>query len=328
MKKANTYLSTSKRGVFVFENNNGLNDKKLLNEGVKGHLTTGKIKIKENIDVFICPVCGEAMGLDDNKSLICSNRHCFDISKRGYINLLLNSPKSQYDKELFQARNAICEMGFFNPLTQSIVLLAGKNISKIKSQSIRILDAGCGEGFHLSEIIGGLINTTGLNIQGVGIDISKEGVQIASKNHKDIIWCVANLAKIPFADRRFDIVLNILSPSNYSEFGRIICNDGMLIKVVPGSDYLKELRQTFYENTDKKTYSSERVVEHFSKNFDIVDTKKLKYSVKINKDELKHLIRMTPLSWGVTNETIDRAFKKGIDCVTADFTIMIGKRNQ
>ncbi|MGI6084996.1 MAG: putative RNA methyltransferase [Acetivibrionales bacterium] len=76
------------------------NKKHLDNAGM--HLNTGKVNIKENIDIFRCPVCGNKMFLDDFKSLICFNKHCFDISKRGYVNLLLKSSKCKYDKELFE----------------------------------------------------------------------------------------------------------------------------------------------------------------------------------------------------------------------------------
>lgn len=57
------------------------------------HLNTGKIKIKENIDIFMCPVCEDRMYLDEFKSIICTKNHCFDISKKGYVNLHLKSSK-------------------------------------------------------------------------------------------------------------------------------------------------------------------------------------------------------------------------------------------
>ena len=37
--------------------------------------------------------------------------------------------------------------------------------------------------------------------KGVGIDISKEGILEATKKSKEIIWCVADLAKIPLLDK-------------------------------------------------------------------------------------------------------------------------------
>ena len=284
-----------------------------------------KVKIKENIDIFKCPVCGDRMHFDDYKSIICPNKHCFDISRSGYVNLLLKPPKHKYDKEMFEARNIICSMGFFDPLIDAIVGLILNNVSDNASGSIRILDAGCGEGYHLSQIIKKLQQNQGTHLQGIGIDISKDGIQFAAKNYQSIMWCVADLAKIPFMDKKFDIVLNILSPSNYSEFSRIIGNEGVLIKVVPDSGYLKELRNALYQGTNREQYSNEKIIEHFGRNFRIMNTQKVMYNVSVNREELSHLIKMTPLSWRASDEAIRKALDGKIDRITADFTVIIGK---
>lgn len=308
-------------------------------------------EIKENIEIFKCPVCGKKVSLDA-KSLICSDKHCFDISKKGYINLLLNAKKQNYDKELFISRDIICKMGFFDPLIELLVSLITSSTNNGR-ETIRILDAGCGEGFHLTQVIEflngkseidknqashtaseSMVSGQGsgksdyMNVnhryKGLGIDISKEGIISASKKSKAIIWCVADLAKIPIMDKTIDIILNILSPSNYREFERLISENGILIKVVPGPSYLKELRQVFYEETDKENYSNARVIEHFERNFNRKETRHLKYSVKVNKDELRHLIKMTPLSWGVDEQKIEKVLEMSIDSITADFSIMMG----
>ncbi|HHU63960.1 MAG TPA: methyltransferase domain-containing protein [Clostridiales bacterium] len=300
------------------------NGKNSSQKGSKVRVSAGKIKIKENIDIFKCPVCGDGMYVDEFKSIICMKNHCFDISRRGYVNLLLKPPKHKYGKELFKSRSVICQMGFFDPLLESIVRLIYDNISD-DIDHVRILDAGCGEGYHLSQVIKKLQENQDTHFQGVGIDISKDAIQIASKNFKGIVWCVADIAKIPFMDKKFDIVLNILSPSNYSEFSRIIRSQGVLIKIVPNSGYLKELRDIFYRGTDKEIYSNEEVIEHFSKNFEVLDTKNVQYSVSLNREQLSHLIKMTPLSWGAAEEIIEKALDSNIDNITADFTVIVGR---
>ena len=37
--------------------------------------------------MLICPLCGEKL-VQDGKSYICPNRHCFDMARQGYVNLL------------------------------------------------------------------------------------------------------------------------------------------------------------------------------------------------------------------------------------------------
>lgn len=291
-------------------------------------LSSGKDRFKDNIALLKCPVCSERLQQDGLKSIICVNKHCFNISKKGYVNLLLNSKKSQYNKELFESRNIICENGFFSPLIEAIVVLIERNLMIVNANDIKLLDAGCGEGFHLSQIMNHLQKESHVNFHGVGIDIAKEGIQIAARSYKEMVWCVADLAKIPLMDQQFDVILNILSPSNYREFERILCDEGILIKVVPGSAYLQELRKIFYQDTDKETYSNNKVMEHFRQSFHLVETENVRYDVTMNKEQLKHLIKMTPLSWGATEDKICRALNQNIESVTVDFSVLIGKRKR
>lgn len=267
------------------------------------------------------------MGTDYLKSIVCLNNHCFDLSKKGYVNLLLNPVKTDYGKKMFTSRAIICKSGFFDPMIEQISDFIIKETHNKNIDKIKILDVGCGEGSHLVRLISSLHSMACITVQGFGIDISKEGIQIASRKYPDIIWCVANLAKIPFADKQFNIILNIFSPSNYAEFNRIIKEDGILVKVIPGNYYLKELRSAFYDKTDKQTYSNERVVELFSNNFKIVDTRQILYSIA-EKENIEHLIKMTPLSWGATDEKIQEVLHIGINNITVDLTIILGKKKQ
>lgn len=258
--------------------------------------------------------------------MICQNNHCFDIARTGYINLLTRPVKTEYDKELFSSRNIINDSGFFGPMLEIVRDLILEHIERFDAREVKILDAGCGEGSHLGRIINGLSDKIAGNIQGVGVDISKEGILMASKIFWDIIWCVGDIANLPFADGQFDVVLNILSPSNYGEFSRVLNDNGVLIKVIPGSNYLKELRNIFYDNKDKRVYSNEKIIEHFKENFRILDRKDIHYTVKISKDNLKHLMRMTPLSWNVTDDRIEQVLNRNINSITVDYTVVVGKR--
>lgn len=309
------------RCIFMSKNNSRFPEK---NYNV--HLSTGKIKINENINLFKCPICGNRMFLNELKSIYCLNNHCFDISKRGYVNLLLKSIKSHYDKKLFESRNIICRSSFFKPIIECISDMIIEGMGNINSNNIKIVDAGCGEGSHLTKVIDSLHSKNNANFLGVGIDISKEGIQIASRDYPNNIWCVADLARMPFMDGQFNAVLNILTPSNYTEFYRIITDEGLLIKVVPGSKYLKELRSLFYNKTDKQTYSNERIIKYFSSNFNILSTENIEYKTMVNKENLKHLINMTPLSWGIAHEEVQKVLNLGINEITVDMTIILGKK--
>ena len=290
-----------------------------------------KDKFIKNIDLFKCPICGKEMNIHDADSLFCLDNHSFDLAKKGYVNLLLSSVKTEYNKEMLESRKIVSHMGFFDLMIGSIRDLLVETISNMDSNEIKIFDAGCGEGSHLAEIVETLKQSQNLcdsvsSITAIGLDISKEGVQIAAKYYHDILWCVADLARIPIKDNQMDIILNILSPSNYSEFNRVLTNEGIIVKVVPGSNYLKELRSVFYEKTNKETYSNDKVIKHFANSFKIMDMKQILYDFRVSKEDLKHIIKMTPLSWGVEKEKHEKLINAGIDKMTVDLIIIVGQK--
>jgi len=266
------------------------------------------------------------MEIIELKSLICLNRHCFDISKNGYVNFLMKHIKTEYDKVLFNSRNIISRHGFFEPLTEAIAEIISKETDASLSDCM-ILDAGCGEGSHLNQIINKLNASTQARFQGVGIDISKGGIQIASRQYPDCIWCVGDLAGNPFMSGIFDIILNILSPSNYAEFHRLLKDSGLLVKAVPGKDYLKELREALYHHTDKQSYSNEKVLQHFTVNFNFLATRQVRYTKKLDEEMLMHLFKMTPLTWMANDDEIMQALNAVRGGITADFVIIYGKKH-
>lgn len=274
----------------------------------------------ENENIFRCPVCESRMKVED-RSIICENKHCFDISKHGYVNLLKKAVKSDYDEELFKSRNVIMNSGFYDEMIEKISEIILEQISK-KNGTVYILDAGCGEGSHLKKVTKLIKSKTNKKIQSVGIDISKDAAKIASKDGEGFIWCTSDLAAMPFGDKKFDVILNILSPSNNAEFKRVLKDDGMVIKVVPGENYLKELREMFYKGSSREQYSNEDVVNNFKSGFRNVFSEKVSYKVILDGAKLMHLIKMTPLSWNVDDEKIKKACEMPSCGITVDLLIM------
>lgn len=291
-----------------------------------------KIDITKNIiinnkDLFLCPICGESLKLDIKNSIVCKNKHTFDLSKTGYVNLLLNSINSHYEKKMFESRKAICELGAFDKMILKInEVIFTYYLKYYKQEKVTILDVGCGEGSHLSNIINELEKSFLTHFQGIGIDIEKEAIKIASKKYSNIIWCVADLVKCPFKSESFDIITNIFSPSNYTQFSRLLKTNGILVKVIPGEKYLEQLRNAFYKETNKGHYSNENVIKHFEKNFNVIYKDSITYNIKLNSNELKELIQMTPLSWGIDEEKIKSILKKDINTITIDLCIIVGKK--
>lgn len=140
--------------------------------------------------------------------------HSFDVSKQGTLYALTQSGSSQYDKRLFQARQSIIQQKqLYAPMHDRLV--------QELDEGDLLLDAGTGEGSHLNEI-----KRRFSTILPVGLDISKDGIQQAAKSYRDHVWIVGDLANLPFGNQTIDIIINILSPSNYAEFKRVLTSGG------------------------------------------------------------------------------------------------------
>lgn len=301
-----------------------------MNEVASLFKMTKRIKSAEYLSdfesIFKCPICDSSMKVFETKSLICTNNHTFDFTKHGYINLTTHPIKTKYSKALFEARRRlIAGDGFFESLSQTITKIINKHVG-VKKGTISLIDMGCGEGSHLSNICDIVSSDYKKTVTGVGIDISKEGILVASKNYTNKIWAVADLANTPFKDKQFDVILNILSPSNYAEFNRLLKADGLVVKVVPQSGYLKELREVIFDEPKKQSYCNVDTVERFNENFQVVDSSRLCYTVTLDKSSIQSLIQMTPLSWATT-EKYGQSFSEGDSAqITVDLEILIGKK--
>ena len=273
------------------------------------------------MSAFKCPICGGPVEVINLKSLVCSNNHTFDFSKQGYVNLTTHSAKSNYSKELFEARHKIImESNLYDAMHETIAdkILDYMDLSHFP---FMVADLGCGEGSHLQRI---LDECQCSGMTGIGLDISKEGIVMAAKRYKNPIWLVGDLAKSPLADKSFHAILTILSPSNYKEFKRLLVPEGLLIKVVPGPHYLKELRESLFSNDEKTSYNNDQTVALFKRHYHLLDTIQLSYTRKLTKMELENLSRMTPLAWSGDKERINAFINQEQLEITVDLEILIG----
>jgi 23S rRNA (guanine745-N1)-methyltransferase len=275
--------------------------------------------------LFQCPVCGGAVWMREG-SLVCDKKHTFDLSKRGYLNLLRRPVRTRYDAAMFTSRRALCQSGFFDPLLAAISRIIQQERIGSGQTTQTVLDAGCGEGSHLTNIVEHLQTTAPHTVQGIGIDIAKDGVRLAARDAWHILWCVADLSQLPIAPRQIDALINILSPGNYDQFGRILKESGIVIKVAPGEQHLAELRARLFDKKKRAAHPHERVIQHFAKYFRRIDTQHLAYTKTMTHEHLESLIAMTPLSWNVMPEKRQRILRLEHLEVMVDAHILIGKK--
>lgn len=281
--------------------------------------------IERNKDLICCPLCNEDIEMGNGNNVICKNNHNFDLAKTGYINLLVGNTKVNYTKENFESREAIYKLDIFKEMASKVSeIIYERYLKELSTSEVSILDIGCGEGSHTLNIVNSLKKIDDKKIQAIGMDIEKEGIKLASKKSAEVIWSVADLAKSPFKSEKIDIITNIFTPSNYNQFKRILKKEGILVKIVPGSEYLKEIRKGLYKNTIKENYSNEKIVDYFEEHFEIIHKENIIKTQKIEKRYVEQLINMTPLSWGASEESTEK-LKKEIKEITLDWCVIIGK---
>lgn len=263
---------------------------------------------------FACPICQENLTLVES-SLKCNNRHSFDLAKFGYVNLAPQIKQSaNYDKENFQNRQQILEAGFYQTILETISdLLARLETAKT------ILDVGCGEGFYSRKLQESHSDKTFY-----AFDISKDSVQIAAKSEPNwaVNWFVGDLARLPIKDASMDILLDIFSPANYGEFRRILSKDGILIKVIPTENHLKEIRQKVQDQLTRKGYSNQYIKEHFQEHFSTQSRQIASLTKPISAEQRQALLAMTPLLFHVDQSKIDWS---QLTEITIEAEILVGK---
>ena len=263
---------------------------------------------------FACPICQENLTLVES-SLKCSNRHSFDLAKFGYVNLAPQIKQSaNYDKENFQNRQQILEAGFYQTILETISdLLARLETAKT------VLDIGCGEGFYSRKLQESHSDKTFY-----AFDISKDSVQIATKSEPNwaVNWFVGDLARLPIKDASMDILLDIFSPANYGEFRRVLSKNGILIKVIPTENHLKEIRQMVQNQLTKKDYSNQDIKEHFQEHFSIQSRQIASLTKPITAEQRQALLAMTPLLFHVDHTKIDWS---QLTEITIEAEILVGK---
>lgn len=263
---------------------------------------------------FACPICQENLTLVEG-SLKCNNRHSFDLAKFGYVNLAPQIKQSaNYDKENFQNRQQILEAGFYQAILDAIsdLLASSENTETI-------LDIGCGEGFYSRKLQENHPDKTFY-----AFDISKDSVQIAAKSEPNwaVNWFVGDLARLPIKDASMDILLDIFSPANYGEFRRVLSKDGILIKVIPTENHLKEIRQKVQDQLTNKDYSNQDIKNHFQEHFTILSSQTASLTKTITAEQLQALLSMTPLLFHVDQSKIDWS---QLSEITIEAEILVGK---
>lgn len=192
---------------------------------------------------FICPKCKKNLIKSDN-SLKCSDGHCFDISRKGTVNLLLSNKSSHGDDKLMvQARKAFLDKGYYMPLLDELK----KIVDEYTENNDIIVDCGCGECWYTTGIYEYLVSK-GKTIDMIGIDVSKEAINAGASRSRKLRLAVGTVFDMPIADCSTDMVISLFAPFSRTEYIRILKEQGIYITAFPLENHLYELKEVVYDN--------------------------------------------------------------------------------
>jgi 23S rRNA (guanine745-N1)-methyltransferase len=214
----------------------------------------------------------------EERRYVCANGHSFDVARSGYLNLL--QPQDRRARvpgdsaEAVAARRRFLDRGFAAPLLEATLAFLGAIDGPL-------LDAGCGEGYHLDAM------RAASGAECHGLDISTAAIDAAARRYPQCMWIVANADRfLPYGDASFRTVVSITARMNAPEFARVLDRGGTLLVSIPGPDDLVELRGMTRDRV-------ERTVETFAEHFTLARHERIRHVARLDEDAVRDLLAST-----------------------------------
>ena len=240
---------------------------------------------------FLCPICGGSLTRQE-KRYCCAAGHSFDIARQGYVNLLTVDRKHARHpgdtRDQVAARKEFLDGGFYGPIVEALRAI----IVPLAPQAV--LDAGCGEGYYLTQLQQSLPRT-----EFAGVDISKDAVRYAAARNKNALWLTATAAALPFPCGSFDGVLSMFALTAEQEFARVLTPGGWFLQVLAGPDHLLGLKSIIYPELLRK----EKQLHPALAGFRLEASRTLAFSFTLDDPhQVQNLLSMTPHFWRISKE--------------------------
>ncbi len=263
-----------------------------------------------------CPLCHEALTKDAH-SFVCAQRHCFDLAREGYVNLLPVQHKRSREPgdspDMLLSRRTFLEAGYYDGFVGALASALGALNGK------RVVDIGCGEGFYARQLCAGA--------QLVAIDIAKAGVRMAAKKARssalsvDAEFAVASAAALPLHDDSMDMALSIFSPLHLDEAARVLKTGGRLCIAGAAPKHLRELSEAVYGEVREHAGHGLSADTHAA--FELISHRHHREDIVLPHPLPGNLLKMTPYYWQAKPEAQQRIEALDQFSVTLDFDIQL-----
>ena len=249
----------------------------------------------------------------------CGENHSYDISKFGYVNLLLSQKSSKKrhgdDKLMARSRREFLDKGYYAHLLESLRDFA----LKYGVNGGNFLDLGCGECYY-SANIKAFLDEKGVKMDYYGIDISKDILAVGSKRG-GISLAVTSASDLPFEDDSLDIVMSVFAPS-FDDTVRVLKKGGTYIKVIPLERHLIELKEAVYD----EVYLNKGEKEALD-GLELVEKVSLEKMIDLeNNADIDALFKMTPYYYKTSQKDQEKLTKLDKLSVLTQFQVLIYRK--
>ena len=200
------------------------------------------------------------------------------------------------------ARRRVLDSGVFAPLAEAVVaIVAAMAAHCTRDQTLRVIDAGCGEGYYLA----GLFDAARTwscpgELSLAGFDISKYAVRAAARRCGAVAWAVASNRQPPFAAASIDIVLSLFGFPHWAAFERVLAPGGCVVLIDAGAAHLLELRACVYPQV--KQHSPRPLHAAVARGWRVRHEQTLEYQIDLTTPAaIEALFAMTPHAHRVTD---------------------------
>lgn len=273
--------------------------------------------LRDHLRFLVCPHCGGSL-TEGGCTLICPQRHTFDVARQGYVSLLGGKGRSVPGDtaEMVDARADFLAAGHFEPLAGAVTdaalaeLAGGQRGTAATTDGDRcVVDVGAGTGYYLAHLAAALAGEHTGAVCGpprrgsyglVAVDVSKHAMIRVARLHPELAAVVADArSTIPVASGTAALVIDAFAPRAPAEIDRIVAPEGGVVVVVPRRDHLAELVEALRLITVDPR-KRERADHAFADTFTLVDDRPVTYDVTLHRDDVRNLVRMGPSAWHQT----------------------------
>ena len=266
-----------------------------------------------NCENLWCPLCEKPLGLSGG-SLVCVNRHTFDIARQGYVNLLPVQRKRSLapgdTPAMLAARRAFLDEGHYAPVCADVTAAVEAHAPRAEAW----IDVGCGEGYYTAAFARHFPDASV-----TGADIAKTAVRMACARDRHIRWITATASHLPLADGSADVITAMFSLLCEEEYARVLRGGGIVVEVTAADDHLIELKRVIYDDVFPQ-HKHPAPPRGFLRE---VSCERHSFRFTLEGASLLHLFGMTPHTLRVPPERRERLEALPSLTLTADYFLRV-----